>query len=136
MFRIPYRWLPRTIWPNLRCMYLDVFYGIRNIWRWLPVIWFDDDGDWCFLAVIMEIKFRRMAERMNGRHVGDDKLSHHALTCAFLLKRMIDDDYHDRARRREKFKGDNWATHLQYMKNQDQRYLGILIGKHLQSMWD
>src|SRR5574337_1074694 len=141
MFRVPYRWLPRTMWPNLRSLVFDLRHGLYNLWRWLPVIWFDDDYDWDFLARIMEIKFRRLAVRLeNGYTLNGPRLGKQARTCAVLLHRLQEERYFENAG----YDPETWkawtsdcakwiATHAAYMGAQDQRYLGELIGKDRKS---
>ena len=144
MFRIPYRWLPRTFWPNLRSCWCDLTTGIRNLWRWLPVIWFDQDFDWYYTARIMEIKLRRLADCMeHGHHKHGERDAKQARTCAALLKRMMDGEYFANAGHRHdtwhtiSLARRNWiAQHAGNMAEQDQRYLGILLGKYLRNWWD
>ena len=134
MFRIPYRW-SRAPLKNLAHCWWDFRNGIRNLWRWLPVIWFDCDWDWIASARILEIKLRRLADSMNGRHVGDERRSQQARTCAALLKRMMADEYFENA---EMFgRRDRW-TALQSIKTaaNDQRYFGLLMGKYFRNWWD
>lgn len=144
MFRVPYLWLPRTIWPNLQSCWWDVVYGVRNLWRWLPVIWFDADFDWDHTAQILEIKLRRLADHMaNGHHLRGARDAKQARTCAELLKRLQADDYFGNAGYDPKTWGSlpdyrqrQIAQHAKAMANQDQRYLGLLLGKYLCNWWD
>jgi hypothetical protein len=94
IFRFPYRWLPRTLWPNLRSSFYDVTNGIRNIIRWTPVIWFDADFDWEYLAAIMEQKLRWMVQNTeHWHHEGADKQHQEMLACAEAIARLRDDNY-------------------------------------------
>ena len=54
MFRFPYRWTPKTILKNLDYAFWDIYLGIKNTIKYLPVIWFDRDFDWEYLARLME----------------------------------------------------------------------------------
>ena len=144
MFRTPYRWLPRTIWPNLRSCWCDFTQGIRNLWRWLPVIWFDQDFDWCYTARILEIKLRRLADCMeHGHRIHGKRDAKQARVCAMLLKRLITDEYFDNAGYRPETwhtipsARRNWiAQHAEKMAERDHRYLGMLLGKYLRNWWD
>ena len=60
-----------------------------------------------------------------------------------LLKRLIDDEYFDNAG----YRPETWHTlpgprrlqiikHAQRMAKQDERYLGMLLGKYLRNWWD
>ena len=144
MFRVPYRWMPRTFIANLRSCWLDIYCGVRNLWRWLPVIWFDADFDWMYTARIMEIKLRRLADCMeSGYHLHGDRDARQARICAALLKRMMDDNYFENAG----YNPNTWENlpdhacqrivkHSELISMQDQRYLGLLIGKYLRNWWD
>jgi hypothetical protein len=129
IFKIPYRWLPSTIIPNLLSMKDDVVIGIKNIFRWIPVIWFDRDFDWSYLASIMEYKLRRMSSNFNkyGHHVSSKKDAKRMIICAELLKRLISEEYFEKTtsfKQQEKL-GDYY-----------QEYLASLLGKHLRSWWN
>jgi len=144
LFRVPYRWLPRTAWSNIRWIVGDILSGFVNVWRWLPVIWLDADYDWCYLAKIMEYKLSRMAKVFdNGHLVNHDRCAKQTRTCAALLRRLDENNYFENAG----YNPDAWdsmahdrktpiAMHAQKMREQDKRYLGLLIGKYLNHWWD
>lgn len=138
IWRVPYRWLPRTFWKNIRSMAEDIFYGIRNVMRWTPVIWFDADFDWEYLAVVMEYKLNRMADALkDGHHVGSEIDARRCRVCAQLIARLRGGivDYADNAK---KFFGDTSFAVKRAGEQQkaDKRYLGLLIGKYLDHWWD
>jgi hypothetical protein len=137
MFRVPYRWLPSTILPNLQSCWWDIRDGVRNLWRWLPVIWFDCDWDWCYLAELMEVKLRRMAEHeeRRGHHVTSLLDAKRQRVCAELLRRLREDDYFRNAERRFGHTG-LAADFAMQQRRADQRYLGVLLGKYLTHWWD
>jgi hypothetical protein len=98
MFRVPYRWLPSTIIPNLKEMYLDLHYGILNVIRWIPVIWFDSWYDWTFLAKIMEYKLKYdagMFEKYGLPTYRKDRTVRQMKICAELLRRLRKETAHD-----------------------------------------
>ena len=43
--------------------------GIRNLWRWLPVIWQDEDFDHAYFARIISFKARLMAEHFEEHRI-------------------------------------------------------------------
>jgi hypothetical protein len=136
VFRPPYRWLPRTIIPNLHSCWLDVYHGFRNIRRWLPILWFDSDFDWEFLARIMEAKLRWMAENTTHWHVAEaDRSRRQMVVCSELLRRLREDAYLDNARR---FFGDQpeaYRASRRQARN-DMAYFGRIVGKYLTHWWD
>lgn len=136
MFRIPYRWLPRTVWPNLRSMWLDIRIGVRNLWRWIPIIWFDYDFDWDCLARIMEAKLRWMAKDAETWIVQSAPRNRRQMAvCAELLKRLREDEYFVQERARIGT-GPRASKRAQARSEADKRYLGLLIGKYLNHWWE
>jgi len=137
--RAPYRWLPSTIYSNLNAMYHDLKHGVGNILRWIPVIWFDRDWDWEYLAEVMEYKLRRMSKGFTkwGHHIRSDRDAQNMLICAELLKRLRLDNWEDLdgstvIRTSDRYVFKRHDARIRY----DQEYLGRLLGKHLRSWWD
>lgn len=133
---IPFAYRPSWLWYQLRR-------GVRNVVRWAPVIWNDEDCDWSGLAWVMEWKLRRMADcELHSYHTTALRDRKQLLTCAELLKRMNADEYFENAGYRPEtwhslpdHVGTRIVKHSMYMAQQDQRYLGLLIGKYLQNWW-
>ena len=116
----PYRWLPRTFFLNIRSMIFNICKGIYNIFRWIPVIWIDEDWDWYYLAKIMEYKMRCMSKCLgDGYHLNAKRDEKQLKICAELLRRMQEDGYRD------------WKGQIR-----DQKFLGEIIGKHFLGWWD
>lgn len=140
MFRVPYRWLPRTFFTNIHWMWLDIKYGVYNIIRWTPVIWHDADFDWEYLAHVMEYKLRRMSKNFddNKRHVGYEKTVRECLVCAELLKRMTSGAggvYYKNAAARYPDKGKRWADLITHTEECDVLYLCKQMRK-IRKWWD
>ncbi len=124
MFRIG------RIWRNITS-------GIRNLWRWIPIIWEDQDWDWYYIAKVLEFKLLKHAEveEKYGHHMGIKANAKHMKMCAILLRRLIEDEYWENA---QKEFGTNRAASIAAMNqsNNDQKYLGLIIGKYLTHWWD
>jgi hypothetical protein len=135
-FRVPYRWIPRCWWKNISFIAYDLWRGPINIFRWAKLIWFDRDFDWVLMARLMEVKLTRMADVFeNGRHTNYKLDARRCRMCAQLLKRLRDDNYFEKAQ--SIFGQSKYAAeHAKYMQAQDQRYLGMVIGKYLTHWWD
>jgi hypothetical protein len=56
--------MPRTILPNLAHCWYDLVGGVKSVWRWLPIIWFDRDWSWAYLAKLVEVKCTMIAKVM------------------------------------------------------------------------
>jgi hypothetical protein len=113
---------------KIRTFPKDVWRGIKNIIRWTPIIWDDQDWDWAYLSDIMEYKLRRMSKQFRKDSswcYGANRDSRDTLICAELLKRIRTDD-DSRV---------NIRIHVARMKSWN-KMLGDIIGKRLQYWWD
>jgi hypothetical protein len=125
MSLFPYRWLPRTILPNLKSFLNDIVYGIKNLIKWTPIIWIDRDWDWYFLAKILKYKISNMAkyERKYGHHVRAEKDAHDMEICVEYLRRILEDD--------PDLDPDEWKRHQSHCKE-----FGRILGRKMLSWWD
>lgn len=134
LFRVPYRWLPRTFFKNVSHIYHDIVCGFRNIFRWIPVIWFDRDWDYSDLLEVMEFKLKRMSKCLeNGHLLNSPRYARQTQIAALLCKRIREDDYYGGKR----YAGwSHGALHGQAVREQDKEMLGKLIGKYIDHWWD
>lgn len=59
---------------HIKHWHRDFAYGVRNLWRWFPVIWCDRDWDWAYMVKLMEKKADFMAESAEKNwHGADDE---------------------------------------------------------------
>jgi hypothetical protein len=142
----PYRWRGGWIFKNIDHMWWDFRNGIAAIIRWLPIIWHDRNWDWVYLARVMRAKLLWMAdlEEKYGHHTTSLRDARQQRICAELLRRLIEDEYFEKAGYGD---GSRWGDiphseqmriikHSERMVKQDQRYLGVLLGKYLRNWWD
>jgi hypothetical protein len=75
----------------------NIKHGIRNLWRWFPIIWKDRDWDQYYIFELLKFKFKNMEHNFrNYAHIADaDKVADDLKVCQLLLKRLIEDDYYD-----------------------------------------
>lgn len=129
MIRFPYRWLPSTFLKNIVHGYWDIRNGIENIWRYLPVIWWDRVWDFDGLLAILERRLSDSSECFDkyGCHVNSKRDAHRIKICAILCRRILADKYPPTYfNNRPNFK----------QSQRDMEYLGKLMGKHLLEWWD
>jgi hypothetical protein len=123
--------------PDLVSHWWNLVYGIRNVWRWLPIIWRDRDWDWEYIAKVLEFKLRKHAELEEtcGHHVGSELDAKRMRICIALLRRLREDEYFENAQRR--FRNARQAGDFAHLHQRaDQRYLGLILGKYLTHWWD
>jgi len=75
----------------------NIKYGVRNLIKWFPVIWNDRDWDFFFIWTILHKKLELMEKeiRVNGHHKNNIRDANQIKLCVNLLKRLIDDQYHE-----------------------------------------
>ncbi len=127
----PYRW-SRAPFRNLRWFWYSIYYGVRNIIRWMPIVWRDDDCDWSYLAIMMEVKFRNMARlhRQSPIYSDNKKTVKQLMICAELCKRLHEEKYHD-----SKIVSRRQSVADEKRADQDSQLLGLMIGKHIRCWW-
>lgn len=121
------------LWWHWWCLRVSVRHAIR----WLRFGWYDDDCDWAYLAEAMEIKLRCMASLFTNPAAPSrrDGISRkQMLVCAALLRRLRDDEYWINAVR-SFGETRRAAEHAGYLQDQDQKYLGVVLGRNLISWW-
>ena len=82
-----------------------MFYGLRKfgrfikrLWRWVPVLWKQEDWDYDFLYEIMRIKMEELLKclKEDNIHVGADRRARQLSICLEYFKRMrTPEDYID-----------------------------------------
>ena len=123
------------MWRKIIRLWYNSTHGIRNIIRWIPIIWDDHDWDWVFLAQIMEYKLGRMAIEIGdrGHHLGRERNAKQMRGCQHLMKRIIADEYHENAQKGHPYK---YVQHGMMMEKQDLEYFGKIFGKYFRHWWD
>lgn len=104
-----------------------IYYGIKNLIDWFPIIWADRSWDWTYFAKIMEYKLRKMykLEIDHGIHTTSNRDAKDMLICAEILRRLIDDDDC----------GKELKTHWKNMVNLNKLF-GKIIGAKMRTWWN
>lgn len=85
-------------------MHKDFARGIKNLWRWFPIIWKDRDWDHTYIYKIIETKLQFQAKGIGGRdrHTTANRDAEKMRLVSKLIKLQQDDfygleyaDYHD-----------------------------------------
>lgn len=128
---IIYRLL-RRMWDRFETFYICFFRFFHRVWRYRKVLAHDYDFDWVPLATFMELKLLAMADCLDEKiHVRDEVRARQCRVSAELCRRMRDDvwlDMHGTDTRVD-------CRRIQRSEREAERYLGMLIGKHLRCWW-
>jgi hypothetical protein len=86
------------LWWKFDGQYLhkDFIYGIKNLWKWFPVIWKDRDWDDHFIWEILIFKIKNQAKYIGSRdlHTRAKRDAEIMMTCVRLMEKVKNADYH------------------------------------------
>ena len=117
-------------------MIYNIYYGIRNLIKWFPIIWRDRGWDWTYLVIMLQHKLGGIEKQLEiGNHTywrKDWKRVHYA---KLLCDRIIQDEYWKESIifKRTGRKG---FEHEEYMIKQDISQLADTLQRYLRSWWD
>lgn len=86
---------------DFKHLHRDIYIGIINLIRWLPIIFKDRDWDHSFMYQIMKYKLETMAKYLKkySYHVDSNRDVERINTCIRLIQKIQDDfyemEYHD-----------------------------------------
>ena len=114
-------------------MRYKIYYGIKNLIRWFPIIWQDRDWDWTYLVIMLEHKLAGIEKQLEiGNHTywkKDWKRVHYA---KLLCDRIMEDEYWES----KNISGEEDFMHEEYMIKQDISELTTTLNKYLRYWWD
>jgi hypothetical protein len=84
----------------------SIIMGLRNLWKWLPIIWHDRDWDYNYLLKIMYFKISEMEKDFIASENFSKKDLLRVKMARLLLKRLVDDNYYELA---YKFHEQKWG---------------------------
>lgn len=132
-------------------MYKHIYYGIKNLFQYLPIIWNDRDWDHYYLLHLLEYKLKRMSEYhiKHGITANKAQTARQLKICQLLCKRIKEDDYIQTIDIPQEWLGYfpqltgaqkktitiRWDKAIR-QQQADIRYLTRIINKHLLSWWD
>ena len=83
------------IWMNIGWRIRYVYRKIRNLIRWTPIIWKDQDWDHSFIFEILKFKLKNQAKYIDkqDRHTTAKRDAELMMTCVRLIDRIQDGFY-------------------------------------------
>lgn len=140
----------------------NVFFNIKRIIKWLPILWKDRDWDYSFILIILQFKIRQNRKYISkyGLAANKDKIIKEMKTVENLLERLADcQKYTEKDFRQHYSKWKRDSSDLVnnllippseqeykefkilidkeiYMWNQDMDYTFKMLKKHLRNWWD
>jgi len=120
-----YRWF---LW-DVKHVHKTVWTGIKNLWRWFPIIWKDRDWDYYYIFQVLKFKLEKQAKHLGGR---DAELM---MTCVRLINKLQNEEYY------EEYYGSRPMNNEMMYKCQAQhdkakRLLFKIMNDRIDSWWD
>jgi hypothetical protein len=85
----------KKIWIDIRWFFIRLTMSIKNVIRWLPVIWRDKDWDESFIYKILQFKLKNQAEYIATRdwHTRAKRDAEIMMTCVRLIDKINEQYY-------------------------------------------
>jgi len=83
------------LWDSIGWKLRDIYRSIRNVIRWLPIIWKDRDWDSYYIYEILKFKLQNQANYIGkqNRHTRSKREAEIMRTCVKLIQRIQDEYY-------------------------------------------
>jgi hypothetical protein len=114
--------------------------GIKNIWKWFPIVWRDRDFDNYYIEQVLYFKLKNTynffisKNSVTNWEIENQKKSLKALRiCITILDRRLNDFYIMNFVPTESFEE---TKKIYAIEERDERVLGALLGKYLSYWWD
>lgn len=85
------------LWQNIGWYIREVYRSIRNIIRWMPIIWKDRDWDDWYIFTILQTKLKHQAEYIGreDRYTAAQYDAQRMMTCVRLIEKIKEESYAD-----------------------------------------
>lgn len=99
---------------GLKNTYLNVYNGIRNVKKWLPIIWKDRDWDYTYLMAMMDKKLKNMGELHENYGYGErsGEYAKDLKEASKLAKRLSEEDYEAEANKGKEYLYSGFKTKI------------------------
>ena len=80
---------------HVQYFYYDALYGIKNLWKWIPIIWKDRNWDQYYIWEVLKFKIKEQAKYIgvHDYHESAKRESEIMMTCARLIDKIQNDYY-------------------------------------------
>jgi hypothetical protein len=76
-------------------MFRNIKYGIKNLWRWFPIIWKDRDWDDHYIFEVLMFKLKKQSEYIDSQdmYVNAKYDAERMMWCVRLIEKIQDEYY-------------------------------------------
>ena len=113
------------------------FKSVKNLIRWAPIIWNDQDWDYSYIYNILKHKLIFMAEHMynNGYHECSKQDGDRMILCVMLIDKIQNEDYMN-----ELINNDNLTLEdiqkAENKHNKAKKLLFKILEQNIERWWD
>ena len=111
--------------------------GIKNLWKWFPVIWKDRDWDHHYIFEILKFKLENQAKHLHefGYHESAQRDAELMMTCVRLIEKIQNEDYYEEMYNYEKLTSEI-INKYQAKHNKAKRLLFKILAERIEEWWD
>ena len=86
-----YRWF---LW-DAKHVHKTVWAGIKNLWKWFPIILKDRDWDYYYIFQVLKFKLEKQAKHLGKRnwHESSKRDAEIMMTCVRLINKLQNEEY-------------------------------------------
>ena len=124
-----YRWF---LW-DVKHVHKTVWIGIKNLWRWFPIIWKDRDWDYYYIFQVLKFKLEKQAKHLNK--YGSERDAELMMTCVRLINKLQNEEYYE-AYYDSKPMNNEMMHKCQAQHNKAKHLLFHILNERIDSWWD
>jgi len=128
-----YRWF---LW-DAKHVHKTVWAGIKNLWKWFPIIWKDRDWDYYYIFQVLKFKLEKQSKHLGerNRHESSKRDAELMMTCVRLINKLQNEDYYQEYYDSKPM--NNEMMHkCQAQHNKAKRLLFHILNERINSWWD
>lgn len=114
-----------------------IFLRIKNVVRWIPILWNDYDWDHWFIYQILKTKLKYQSEhiRKNGNHVDANQDANRIDLCIRLIEKVQNEEYLDVAIKEKTWTRESMEA-AEQKHNKARKLLFRILEQDIERWWD
>ena len=132
------------LWTDISYPFRRVVWGIKNLWKWFPIIWNDRDWDHAYIEYLLLTKLQSMYNRFSDPHKTyvDWNTKHAAKAlkalriCITILERRRSSFYVGLWDSDKEELTDEIMIKVDYTEQRDWKLLHKLMEQYMEYWWD
>jgi hypothetical protein len=118
----------------------NIIQGFKNLYYYLPIIWYDRDDDFCYTQELLLKKLKKQYKFLQKELHTDYKKQLQALRiCILILERDLNyyycNFYFDRIKT-DKNNSEKYANECLMLEKRDMKWFSNIYSKHFYSWWN